>query len=94
VLVGSMALQGPFWVLPSAFLSGAAAAGGIALINTMGTAAGGFAGPYILGFLRQATGGYAVGMAVLAIGPMLTAAIVLALGRAAARQSLAIKSTI
>jgi ACS family tartrate transporter-like MFS transporter len=94
VLVGSMALQGPFWVLPSAFLSGAAAAGGIALINTMGTAAGGFAGPYILGFLRQATGGYAVGMAVLAIGPMLTAAIVLALGRAAARQSLAIKLTI
>jgi ACS family tartrate transporter-like MFS transporter len=94
VLVGSMALQGPFWVLPSAFLGGAAAAGGIALINTMGTAAGGFAGPYILGFLKQATGGYAVGMAVLAIGPMLTAAIVLALGRAAARQSLAIKSTI
>ena len=94
VLVGSMALQGPFWVLPSAFLGGAAAAGGIALINTMGTAAGGFAGPYILGFLKQATGGYAVGMAVLAIGPMLTAAIVLALGRAAAKQSLAIKSTI
>ncbi len=88
VLVGSMALQGPFWVLPSAFLGGAAAASGIALINTMGTAAGGFAGPYILGFLKQATGGYAVGMAVLAIGPLLTAGIVLALGRAATRSSL------
>jgi ACS family tartrate transporter-like MFS transporter len=94
VLVGSMALQGPFWVLPSAFLGGAAAAGGIALINTMGTAAGGFAGPAILGFLRQATGGYAVGMAVLAIGPMLTAAIVLGLGRAAARQRLAARPAI
>ncbi len=93
VLVGSMALQGPFWVLPSTFLGGAAAAGGIALINTMGTAAGGFAGPYILGFLRQATGGYALGMAALAIGPMLTAGIVLALGRAAARRSPAIHST-
>jgi ACS family tartrate transporter-like MFS transporter len=82
VLVGSMALQGPFWVLPSAFLGGAAAAGGIALINTMGTAAGGFAGPDILGLLRQATGGYSVGMAVLAIGPLLTAGIVLFMARA------------
>ena len=77
VLVGSMALQGPFWVLPSSFLGGAAAAGGIALINTMGTAAGGFAGPYILGLIKQATGGYAAGMAALAIGPLLTASIVL-----------------
>jgi ACS family tartrate transporter-like MFS transporter len=85
VLVGSMALQGPFWVLPSSFLGGAAAAGGIALINTMGTAAGGFAGPYIVGLLRQATGGYAAGMVALAVGPLLTAAIVLALGRAARR---------
>ena len=93
VLVGSMALQGPFWVLPSAFLGGAAAAGGIALINTMGTAAGGFAGPYILGLLRQATGGYAAGMAVLAVGPLLTAGIVLVLGRMAARQRLALGPT-
>ena len=85
VLVGSMALQGPFWVLPSSFLGGAAAAGGIALINTMGTAAGGFAGPYILGLIKQATGGYAAGMATLAIGPFLTATIVLILGRAARR---------
>ena len=95
VLVGSMALQGPFWVLPSAFLGGAAAAGGIALINTMGTAAGGFAGPYILGLLRTAAGGYAAGMATLAIGPVLTAAIVLVLGRrAAATHAVAIKPTI
>lgn len=81
VVVGSMALQGPFWVLPSAFLSGSAAAGGIALINTMGTAAGGFAGPYVLGLLREATGGYSAGMLALAVGPLLTAGIVLALGR-------------
>jgi ACS family tartrate transporter-like MFS transporter len=79
VLIGSMALQGPFWVLPSTFLGGAAAAGGIALINTMGTAAGGFAGPYILGLLRQETGEYAAGMAALSIGPLLTAGLVLLL---------------
>jgi MFS transporter, ACS family, tartrate transporter len=94
VLVGSMALQGPFWVLPSTFLGGTAAAGGIALINTMGTAAGGFAGPFILGLLRTAAGGYALGMATLAIGPILTAGIVLALGRAAKSRRLAIKPTI
>jgi ACS family tartrate transporter-like MFS transporter len=88
VLVGSMALQGPFWVLPSAFLGGSAAAGGIALINTMGTAAGGFAGPYILGLLKTPDGGYALGMATLSIGPILTASIVLILGRAAAQRKL------
>jgi ACS family tartrate transporter-like MFS transporter len=88
VLVGSMALQGPFWVLPSTFLGGTAAAGGIALINTMGTAAGGFAGPYILGLLRTPTGGYALGMASLSVGPILTAVIVLILGRAAAQRRL------
>ena len=81
VVVGSMALQGPFWVLPSIFLSGSAAAGGIALINTIGTAAGGFAGPYVLGLLREATGGYSAGMLALALGPLLTASIVLFLGR-------------
>jgi MFS transporter, ACS family, tartrate transporter len=89
VLVGSMALQGPFWVLPSSFLGGAAAAGGIALINTMGTAAGGFAGPYILGLIKEATGGYAAGMVALAAGPLLTASIVLILGRAARRAAAA-----
>ncbi|HEY4077167.1 MAG TPA: MFS transporter, partial [Rhizomicrobium sp.] len=81
VLVGSMALQGPFWVLPSTFLGGGAAAGGIALINTMGTAAGGFAGPYILGLFRQENGDYAAGMAALSVGPLLTAALVLFLAR-------------
>lgn len=81
VVVGSMALQGPFWVLPSIFLSGSAAAGGIALINTIGTAAGGFAGPYVLGLLREATGGYSAGMLALALGPLLTAGIVLFLAR-------------
>jgi ACS family tartrate transporter-like MFS transporter len=81
VLVCLLALQGPFWALPSTFLGGTAAAGGIALVNTIGTGGGGFAGPYVLGVLREATGGYSAGMAVLAIGPALTATIVLALSR-------------
>ena len=82
VQVGALALQGPFWVLPSTFLGGAAAASGIALINSIGTGGGGFVGPYVLGLMREMTGGFAAGMAALAVGPVLTVAIVLILGRA------------
>jgi len=85
VQVGALAMQGPFWVLPSTFLGGAAAASGIALINSIGTGGGGFVGPNVLGLMREATGGFAAGMAVLAIGPVLTAAIVLILGRTGSR---------
>jgi ACS family tartrate transporter-like MFS transporter len=82
VVVGALALQGPFWVLPSTWLGGAAAAGGIAFINAIGTGGGGFFGPYVLGLMRQATGSFAAGMAVLAIAPALSAVVVLLLGRA------------
>jgi ACS family tartrate transporter-like MFS transporter len=82
VVVGALALQGPFWVLPSTWLGGAAAAGGIAFINAIGTGGGGFFGPYVLGLMRQANGGFAGGMAVLAIAPGLSAAIVLVLAGA------------
>src|SRR5262245_22903101 len=46
-----------FWALPTAFLSGTAAAGGIALINSLGNL-GGFIGPYLIGRLRDATGDF------------------------------------
>lgn len=85
VQVGALSLQGPFWVLPSTFLGGAAAASGIALINSIGTGGGGFVGPYVLGLMRQMTGGFAAGMAALAIGPILTVTIVLILGRTGSR---------
>ena len=44
-----------FWTLPTAFLCGAAAAGGIAIVNAIGNLAG-FAGPYVMGGLKDATG--------------------------------------
>src|SRR5262249_49520456 len=44
-----------FWTLPTAFLSGAAAAGGIALINSFGNLAG-FTGPFAVGRLKDITG--------------------------------------
>ncbi|HUO02953.1 MAG TPA: MFS transporter [Rhizomicrobium sp.] len=85
VQVGALSLQGPFWVLPSTFLGGAAAASGIALVNSIGTGGGGFVGPYVLGQMREMTGGFAAGMAALAIGPILTVSIVLILGRTGSR---------
>src|SRR5262245_30791822 len=81
VIIGLDAVIGPFWSLPSTFLRGPAAAGGIALINTFGTGAGGFIGPYVIGELRGATGGYSASMVVLALGLLCTCAIVLAFGR-------------
>jgi ACS family tartrate transporter-like MFS transporter len=46
----------PFWCLPSIVLSGGSAAVGIALINSLGNV-GGFLGPYIIGFVKDLTGG-------------------------------------
>ena len=54
---GIFALLPVSWALPTAFLSGAAAASGIAIINSIGNLAG-FAGPYAMGALEQATGSF------------------------------------
>ncbi len=72
--------MGVFWTLPSTFLSAGAAAGGIALIRTI-SALGGFAGPYVVGVLRQASGDYSSAMAGLAAVLVLSASLVLALSR-------------
>ncbi|RDI65205.1 sugar phosphate permease [Nocardia pseudobrasiliensis] len=70
--VGIMAALGSFWALPGTFLTGAAAAGGIALINSLGNISG-FAAPYITGWLRDLTGTqkaglWLVGVAMVAAG--------------------------
>lgn len=54
-----------FWSLPTAFLSGTAAAAGIAIVNSVGNLAG-FASPYMIGFMKDLTGSTQVGMYVLA----------------------------
>jgi len=64
--VGVISTRGPFWALPTRFLNGRAAAGGIALINLIASI-GGFVGPYVVGFLTDLTGSYAAGMLFLAL---------------------------
>jgi MFS family permease len=61
---GVNAARALFWTIPPRFLTGLAAAGGLAFINSIGTM-GGFVGPTIVGFLRDHTGGFAVGQIVL-----------------------------
>jgi nitrate/nitrite transporter NarK len=54
-----------FWTMPAAFLSGTAAAAGIALINSIGNL-GGFVGPYLVGLMKDATGSTDGGLLTLA----------------------------
>jgi ACS family tartrate transporter-like MFS transporter len=75
--IGIYAALPTFYSVPSMFLSGTAAAGGIALVNTFGTGLGGFLGPTIVGLLKQDTGGYAAGMLALALGLTVSATILL-----------------
>ncbi|NMI01876.1 MFS transporter [Pseudonocardia acidicola] len=70
------------WQLPSAFLTGAGAAAGIALINSFGNLSG-FAGPYVTGWLADLTGSFRPGMWVVAGFMTLAAVIVVASGRRA-----------
>jgi cyanate permease len=66
-----------FWSLPTAFLSGTAAAAGLAVINSVGNLAG-FVSPYMIGSLKDATDSTAIPMYVLALGLVIGAAAVLA----------------
>ena len=68
-----------FWTLPTAFLSGAAAAAGIAVINSIGNLAG-FAGPFAMGWIKDHTGSYTGGLLLLAALGILAMGIVLLLG--------------
>ena len=59
--IGIYGTKAPFWPLPSLFLTGSAAAGGIALINSIGNL-GGFVGPYVVGWIRDVTKSYEAGL--------------------------------
>lgn len=76
--VGVCASLPTFWALPSNFLSGAAAAGGIALINMLGNISG-FAAPYVTGALADFTGSQRAGLWVVGIVMVAAALTVVAL---------------
>jgi ACS family tartrate transporter-like MFS transporter len=69
---------GPFWALPSEFLTGYSAAAGIALINSVGNL-GGLVGPLAIGMAIQRSGALATGLAFAAVPVLIAAALVLLL---------------
>ena len=55
-----------FWPIPGAFLTGASAAAGIAAINSIGNLSG-FFGPYVMGYLKDLTGNFTIGLILLGV---------------------------
>jgi MFS family permease len=64
-LVGVTAARAIFWTIPTRFLTGVAAAGGLAFINSIGTV-GGFVGPSMMGWLKEFSGSYVIGLTAVA----------------------------
>jgi len=68
-----LSFQSTFWAIPSGFLTGSAAAGGLALIVSIGNL-GGFAGPSLIGVIKDATQGFTYPLlavsAILFVGAM------------------------
>ena len=62
---GSFSVLPVFWAMPTAFLSGTAAAAGVAYINSIANISG-FVGNYIMGWLRDTTGSFDSGLLVIA----------------------------
>jgi ACS family tartrate transporter-like MFS transporter len=75
---GVKSMVGPFWALSTASLSGTAAAAGIAWINSVGNL-GGFVGPTVVGYIKQATGDYAGAVTVLGCALVILACLALTL---------------
>jgi ACS family tartrate transporter-like MFS transporter len=69
---GFYGTKGPFWSMPTMFLTGAAAASGIAWINSLGNL-GGFFGPWYVGLMQDLTGSYAGGLYGLALFGLISA---------------------
>lgn len=76
--LGTWGAMGPFWTLPAALLRGSGAAGGIALVNSVGNIAG-FVGPPVVGWLHDTTGSFSSGLYLLAASLVAAAAVALAL---------------
>jgi ACS family tartrate transporter-like MFS transporter len=68
-----------FWTLPSEFLTGTAAAAGIALINSIGNLAG-FAGPVAMGYIKGATGSFSLGLVFIGLLAVMSSILIFALG--------------
>jgi ACS family tartrate transporter-like MFS transporter len=72
--IGFYGSKGPFWAMPSLFLTGSAAASGIAWINGIGNL-GGFFGPTAVGWAKDYSGSFAGGLYALAAFSLVSAIV-------------------
>jgi MFS transporter, ACS family, tartrate transporter len=84
--IGVYSFFGPFWALPSEFLSGFSAAAGIALINSIGNLSQ-LVGPYMIGTIAMRTGNPYTGLAIAGVPLFISAVLVLLLARKAPASS-------
>ena len=75
---------GIFWTIPPRFLTGLAAAGGLAFINSIGTM-GGFVGPYVMGWLTDRTGSFNAGLAAMSVFLLIATGLSWSLGGSSLR---------
>jgi ACS family tartrate transporter-like MFS transporter len=80
VNIGISAAKPPLWSMPTMFLSGSAAAAGIATINSIGNL-GGFVGPAMIGWIKDLTGSFQGGLYFVAGLLVLSAVLTLILAR-------------
>jgi MFS transporter, ACS family, tartrate transporter len=73
-LIGVSSARAVFWTIPSRFITGTAAAGGLAFINSVGTL-GGFFGPFTMGWLKDLTGSFNSGLLFMAVILMIAAGL-------------------
>ncbi|CAG4897740.1 MFS transporter [Paraburkholderia gardini] len=90
VNIGISAAKAPLWAMPSMFLSGAGAAAGIAMINSVGNL-GGFVGPFAIGWLKNVTGGYSAGLYVVGATLAVSAIVTLMLSRQSKQTPVAVE---
>ena len=83
--IGIMCAFSTFWALPTAVLSGAAASAGIAWINSIGNLAG-YAGPYLIGTIRDATGSMMLAMLVLSASALFSSIATLCIAQSRVHQ--------
>ena len=86
VPIGHCAAYGPFWSMPSRFLTGASAAAGIALVVTIANV-GGLVGPTIIGAMKDHFGTHGPAFMLLGACAILAALLAMALGRVPALRS-------
>ncbi len=79
--VGIYSAFGPFWSIPTIFLTETSAAVSIGMINSLGNL-GGFVGPYITGYIKTATGSFAGGEMFMVVSLLIAAMLIFILQKA------------